>query len=140
MAARRTVSRGSRHSATSAWALPGVAQQPQRLDRADLHHHVRRRQRLQQQGHHLRRRHARQGTDGALLDELALVAEQLEEQHGRVLVAQPPDGRGRLGAHLDRRVVDERRHQGDALGRRDPGQAAHGALAHRVVRVAEAVA
>ena len=72
----------------------GVAQQAQRLGGADAHRHVRAGQRLQQQRHHALRRHAREGAHGALLDQLALVAEQLEEQHGRVLVAQAAD-RGR---------------------------------------------
>ena len=59
-------------------------------------------------------RHARERAHRALLDQLALVAQQLEEQHGRVLVAQPADGGHRLRAHLLRGVVDERRHEVDA--------------------------
>ena len=94
---------------------------------------------LQQQGHHPLGGHAGEGAHGALLDELALVAQQLEEQHGRVLVAQPADGGRRLRPHLRRGIVDEGRHQVDARGRRDPGQAAHGALAHRVVGMGQAV-
>jgi hypothetical protein len=61
---------------------------------------VRTAQGLQQQGDDALRGHAREGAHGALLDHLVLVAQQLEEQHGRVLVPEPPDARRCLGPHL----------------------------------------
>ncbi len=66
---------------------------------------------LHEHGHDPRRGHAGEGVGGALLDEVGLVAEQLEEQHGRVFVSETTDGCGRLGAHFHRRVVDEGRHE-----------------------------
>ena len=69
-----------------------------------------------------------QSGHGALPDQLALVGQKLEEQHGRVLVAQPTDRGRRLRPHLGRGIVDERSHEVDAARRGDPGEAADGAL------------
>ena len=115
----------------------GLPQPAQRLRGADAHRHLGAGQRLQQQRGHALRAHADQGAHRAVLDELAVVAEQLEQHHRRVLVPQAAHRRHRLRAHLLRRVVDERRDEVDPARRRDPGQAADGPLPHRVLGVVE---
>ena len=117
---------------------PGISEQSQGLGRAHARVGVGAGQGLQQQRHHALSGQAREPVHGALLDQLALVAEQLEEEHGRVLVAQPADGGRGFRPHLGRRVVDQ---GGDEVGGPrggDPGQAARDPLAHGVGGMGEA--
>jgi hypothetical protein len=127
---------GERHQGGGRPRLP---QQTQRLRRPDADLGLGAGERLQQERHHPLRAHPGERGHGALLDQLALVAEQLEQQHGRVLVAQPSDRGGGLGADLGRGVVDERSHQLDPAAGGDPGEAADRPLPDRVVGVGQAV-
>ena len=137
MAARRTVSRGSLDSAMRARAVSGSRSRPSVSAARTLTCASGLASACRSRGTTRSGGHAREGAHRALLDELALVPEQLEEQHGRVLVAQASDGRRRLRAHFLRGVVDERRRQVDPARGRDPGDAAHDALADGVAGMLE---
>ncbi len=114
-----------------------VAHEPEGLDGPNAHTEIRVGNGRQKGRNDLGGRQPRQRLHGAFLDAFTLVAQERQEQHGGVLVAQAPYGRGCLGAHLRRGIVDQGRHQSRCVGRPDPGQAADGPLAYWVGRMIE---